>query len=397
MKRRSTRTSKLAASTVAGIEDLLIEILLRLPVKTLLKFKCVSKQWNSLISSSYFSISHTRLRCTYSTPAALLLNKGSTRFYVIYLNSFTRGNFAHFFEFFKGSQLQILQSCNGLLLCRSSMLKDHNLIGGFVYFVCNPTTKQSKRICYPVSLEQKFKTRYLMSVSLAFDPKMSPHYKIVFIFELRKNKETHVVETYVYSSKNDSWVSRREDVTELCMNLVPPPTLGIGFRDGVYANAAIHWSRYNGRSSSLLCFNVDTFTFKKICFPAELKVRYFGESRGHLYVLAYNDMYHGLDYDVLEIAADYSGWFVMYHVNLLSLRRTFPELGLQFSILSIAPTNNEDLVIVISMLGRVLTYNLSNGKFKSIFNLGHWLPGQSSHTLDYEGYSYQYFECLLCV
>ncbi|KAL8026676.1 hypothetical protein ABFX02_14G043900 [Erythranthe guttata] len=39
-------------------EEIIEEILLNLPVKTLLKFKCVSKRWRSLISGNYFAKRH---------------------------------------------------------------------------------------------------------------------------------------------------------------------------------------------------------------------------------------------------------------------------------------------------------------------------------------------------
>ncbi|EEF35969.1 hypothetical protein RCOM_1028290 [Ricinus communis] len=42
-------------------EDIAIDILLRLPVKPLLRFKCVSKTWYSLISDPCFIKSHLQL------------------------------------------------------------------------------------------------------------------------------------------------------------------------------------------------------------------------------------------------------------------------------------------------------------------------------------------------
>ncbi|CAF1700959.1 BnaA08g05920D [Brassica napus] len=48
--------------------DLLVEILIRLPGKYLARFKCVSKQWSSLISSRYFCDSLTRSKQQQQEP-----------------------------------------------------------------------------------------------------------------------------------------------------------------------------------------------------------------------------------------------------------------------------------------------------------------------------------------
>ena len=52
---RDATVSLHLAETIAGNDDLLIEILLRLPIKALIKFKSVSKHWLFLISDPKFS------------------------------------------------------------------------------------------------------------------------------------------------------------------------------------------------------------------------------------------------------------------------------------------------------------------------------------------------------
>ncbi|PON51067.1 F-box domain containing protein, partial [Parasponia andersonii] len=46
----------LSAETVACNDDLLDEILIRLPIKSLIRFKSVSKHWLSLISAPKFAL-----------------------------------------------------------------------------------------------------------------------------------------------------------------------------------------------------------------------------------------------------------------------------------------------------------------------------------------------------
>ncbi|XP_042490017.1 F-box/kelch-repeat protein At3g06240-like isoform X3 [Macadamia integrifolia] len=60
INRLSGLTVKMTSNTsiVLRNEDLMINILSRLTVKTLSRFKCVSKQWNMLISDPYFVSTH---------------------------------------------------------------------------------------------------------------------------------------------------------------------------------------------------------------------------------------------------------------------------------------------------------------------------------------------------
>ncbi|KAG4166883.1 hypothetical protein ERO13_A13G160450v2 [Gossypium hirsutum] len=60
---------------ISNNPDLVTQLLLRLRTKTLLKLKCVSKQWLSLICDPHFCISHTRYHQTngFLSPTALFL------------------------------------------------------------------------------------------------------------------------------------------------------------------------------------------------------------------------------------------------------------------------------------------------------------------------------------
>lgn len=49
----------LPSSVVATSNDLMFEILCRLPKKSVVRFKSVSKRWEYIISDPYFSVTHT--------------------------------------------------------------------------------------------------------------------------------------------------------------------------------------------------------------------------------------------------------------------------------------------------------------------------------------------------
>ncbi|KAJ6976543.1 hypothetical protein D5086_022765 [Populus alba] len=63
-----------SAEVIGNNLDLVTEILLRVPAKPLLKFKCVSKQWLSLISDPKFCVSHTHHQPPTAPSALFLLN-----------------------------------------------------------------------------------------------------------------------------------------------------------------------------------------------------------------------------------------------------------------------------------------------------------------------------------
>lgn len=54
-------------------EDIVVKILCRLPVKSLIRFTCVSKRWRVIISDPQFCKSHFQLACEQRTLRQKLL------------------------------------------------------------------------------------------------------------------------------------------------------------------------------------------------------------------------------------------------------------------------------------------------------------------------------------
>ena len=128
-----------SAEIIAGNNDLISEILLRLPPKPLLRFRSVSKAWYSLISSPWFHHRHTHLS---SNPqiSGVFLRKSPADLQFLSLTSENPSpspfKFLNFIQ--DPSGIKILQSCNGLLLCSS-----FSKIGvARNYYVYNPTTQR---------------------------------------------------------------------------------------------------------------------------------------------------------------------------------------------------------------------------------------------------------------
>src|ERR1044072_8275998 len=63
--------------TFSLLEEVIIEILMRLPVKSLVRFKCVCKSWFSLISDPHFASSHFELAAARTHRLLFLAQSGS--------------------------------------------------------------------------------------------------------------------------------------------------------------------------------------------------------------------------------------------------------------------------------------------------------------------------------
>ncbi|GAB4836775.1 hypothetical protein Ancab_001687 [Ancistrocladus abbreviatus] len=109
------------AELLAANDDLAMELLLRLPPKSLARFKSVSTHWHSLISSVYFSCLHALRHPTNPISGVFLRASSSNHYHFLSLSD--RPYLSSQFSIPLPSSsaplatgLRILQSCDGLLL-----------------------------------------------------------------------------------------------------------------------------------------------------------------------------------------------------------------------------------------------------------------------------------------
>ncbi|GKE23144.1 F-box protein-like protein isoform X1 [Tanacetum coccineum] len=159
----------LSVYTVMSIEDLLIEILLRLPVVSLLLFKTVSKHWLSIIKSPNFTSRLSRIP-NMAPPSGIFLKrcKGKVQHEFLSLDSRISSKRSIAFSFCSEADrsVQILNSCNGLLLFRGINYP-------YKLYVYNPSINLYKTLPQPQNLiDTGFRE------IMAFDPTKSPPYKL---------------------------------------------------------------------------------------------------------------------------------------------------------------------------------------------------------------------------
>ncbi|GER43627.1 F-box family protein, partial [Striga asiatica] len=373
-----------SAQTVFSIDDLLIAIFFCLPIKDLIQFRRVSKHWRRLISNPSFYIQRNPIP---NPPTGIILQclHYVARLRVQYVPFTITGMKSTNPQLEKlklvkdMSDIRILHSCNGLLLCSSFRARDINR----KYYVHNPTT--NKFVLLP-----KLDSAGICGMSLAFDQLNSPHYKVVCVHNQRQIE--------VYSLETGSWRNHGQT-----------PQVLVEFENGVYWNGAIHWTSIGYRNDSLY-FNVDNQLFGTMPIPPAcwncVDYCYFGESFGHLHYI--KGIGRSLQFKVYEMRRDYSEWFVKYEVNLLPLLMAYPSMNLTrvspimnlsryaFSILCLVRGEKEEgSFLVVQIPGKAIQYNVACQTFGMFCEFaGSYLVGH----LRYSGVdAFQYVETLCCV
>ncbi|KAJ6812163.1 F-box protein-like [Iris pallida] len=171
-------------------DDLAMEVLVRLPVRSIMRFRCVSKAWNSLISE--LGRRH-RDRLPPAMVGYIQQYNDTTKFTGIGRRSCyssdllaatgagARGpDFSFMPLCYAQENRRIVSVCNGLVLCRHSILQPepYELCPyEHCHIVCNPATKRWKRLpetsdCDPVA-DQRLPRRRHYRV-LGEDTRMHP-------------------------------------------------------------------------------------------------------------------------------------------------------------------------------------------------------------------------------
>lgn len=161
-------------------EDLLTEIIIRLPLKSQFRFRCVSKAWHKLISSE-----HVQKKLPF-TISGIYGHVDAENFRHKYA-CMSDGRFINcnlsFFPFHSNSR--VISCCNGLILFQS--------LSSQMFHVCNPATKRWFALPSPKKVS-------LLAV-LAFDPCISCHFS-VFCFT---GWHSQGADLQVFSSVTKKW------------------------------------------------------------------------------------------------------------------------------------------------------------------------------------------------
>ncbi|KAL0453398.1 UNVERIFIED_CONTAM: F-box protein [Sesamum latifolium] len=191
-KRTSSPSS---AAVVAGNHDVLMEIFLNLSAKSLIRFQTLNKHRNSETATPSFRHLHS-LRHPHGTsgPQHAFLLRATTTSQLYTCHPTVKKLIPFRFRF---PYVKILQSYNGLLLleCKN---RPH---GRKNYYVCNPTTMQSKNLFG----SDEHRVRSFSGLFLAFDPSKSPHYKVICLTPTGPGRHEHEHRVAIYDSETHTW------------------------------------------------------------------------------------------------------------------------------------------------------------------------------------------------
>ncbi|KAK6121904.1 hypothetical protein DH2020_044354 [Rehmannia glutinosa] len=273
------------------------------------------------------------------------------------------------------SDIRIICSCNGLLLC--STTRDCNNLARR-YYVYNPTSNKFSTLP-KLDGEEDWISSQICGMNLAFDPAKSPHYKVVCIRSWR-----YMYQLEVYSSETGGpWRKCGE-----------PFKAQVIFQTGVYWNGAIHWIM-NGFRNSLhfwdsrdsLYFNVDDEILRVMPLlplpdASNWKSNYrFWESCDHLHYII-DIIRSSISFNVYEMRQDYSEWFIKYRVDLSPVVAAFPEMIRSnpinfymdwrnrpiYALCSLVRgEKDEDSFLVLNIEGKAIRYNIVYQTFETIF------------------------------
>lgn len=220
-------------------ESLLLEILFKLPVKSIFRFKCVCKNWRTLISDPSFARTYISQRLdsklsfrilyryVYVTEFRDILDRLrpdvyiSHKFSVLFLSTFKEQQ--------QADQFKVLAMSNGLILCC--------LLGPLIYYVCDPVTRQW--VTLPRGSQNSPNRHPIIFgeglVSKVSDDRVLTSYKAVKIEWL--SVESNFLNLETYSSETGHWTEHR---------LFCPTRFRLLKRGGgpIHFDGKLHWFVY---------------------------------------------------------------------------------------------------------------------------------------------------------
>lgn len=334
-------------------DEIIQQILARLPVKSLFRAKSVCQLWYKLASDNYFVNLYNEVSAKNPMVLVEITDSIESKSSLICVDNL-RG-VSEFSLGFLPDRVKIRASCNGLLCCSSIPDKG-------VYYVCNPMTREVKLL--PRSRERPV-TKFhpdddATLVGLACDLS-TQKFNVVLAGYHRTfgHRPDGRFICLVFDSDSNKWRKfiTHQDYQFSHMNR----------NQVVFVNGALHWLTCN--SSCVLVLDLKFDVWKKISLPDEILYGsgnrvYLLESDGCLSVIQISDMWMKT-----WVLKDYykEAWCKVNQVSLGCIR------GL---VSSIFPISQRGEYVFLATHKQVLVYHWRSGLWKQMYSVknGFTLP-----------------------
>ncbi|KAK8664202.1 hypothetical protein V6N13_084000 [Hibiscus sabdariffa] len=284
--------------------DLIPGILCRLPVKTLLRFRCMSKPWGSLIDGSHFATLHLRQSLKTDTNLKLFLDNRAENDVNAYSVDFdSLGNLVEFPRPFTVEitkyRSRVIGSCHGLLAVY------HREAGIAIW---NPSIRKCH---YLPPMDEDITTDHDTIPGYDYDDGtilgfghdgIADDYKVVIML---RSKTQILFKVMIYSLKSNTWRRIKDCPYDIPTNYI----------DGAYINNSIHWVGDEVASDRNVIFGLDLGTEEYFEVPGG--ERSSDDKRcGAYYCTAFRTMNAGVLGGCLCVWRDFSRCPMEDHVNL---------------------------------------------------------------------------------
>ncbi|XP_019244633.1 PREDICTED: F-box protein At5g07610-like [Nicotiana attenuata] len=398
MKKSRSLPNHMPARISGTNESVLTIILLRLPVKSLIIFRRVSKQWSSLISDPYFCHSHTiysiKKNPSFLSPSGFFIYNSLYNQFLSFSLSRKRSKPSLPSLSFLGQNCKILQSCSGLLLCR---------LNCGTFCVCNPTTGKFK-ILPSAKVDGEFS--WISPFTLAFDPSRSPNYRVVCFKRIKKESPeptgSYYFLIFIYLSEMDIWKSSNTFEVNMCPDMAA----------GIFSNGVVHWACHE----QYIRFDMNE---EKVMLMRLPFVYVFNNE--HSWEIGCLWQWHDTIYSAMKSEENFSlheldqatlKWIPhKYYLASYSLAKIayravtkegteahkYDRRERKFSVIALVKGDKEkDTAVLIAIFGKVISYNFARRKIKIILDLG--LPSDIARDVCCNCLSaYQYVQTLSSV
>ncbi|KAL9240526.1 hypothetical protein vseg_014734 [Gypsophila vaccaria] len=241
-------------------------ILTRLPVKPLVRFKSVSKQWYSTISSPQFGLAHFSFPRPSSVESLLIRSNDNFKLFCYENGDINLHKIDVDFDV-GNEKLILVGSCNGLV-CLGS-------ISGRLFIIWNPITREFRKYT-DVGIGKFDADGWMVTWKFGYVSGVDD-YKIVCIY---KKLFVGSIKVYVFSLRSNKWRRINNDPAH---NFSDSSTIERLHKPGVLVNETLYWmggvpSMLEGLERKILSFDLalelfDTFPYLEVSTPITWVIR----------------------------------------------------------------------------------------------------------------------------